>query len=200
MKLSSPITLNPPPTTDPQTNKVVTPDPIVLEELNIVYHDDPQRKHLYATVDKVPGYIYLATGNTYDGMADYTQSELPDLFANVIGSDPQQIQASLQANFPRTLEQDPNGPGTLLTGMISTLGIKSSSTCSCRRHALEMNDKGPDWCQENIETILSWLKDESKKRNLPYVDAVARVMVNRAINKSRKLQAKEAQQAEIAAS
>lgn len=195
MKLASPITLNPPPTTDPQTNKVVTPDPIVLEELQIVYHDDTTRKQLYATINQVPGYIYLAVGDQYDGMADYSQSELPDLLNGTLGTDPAAIQARLQSQFPRTLEQDPNGPGTILTGMISSLGIKSSSTCSCRRHALEMNDKGPDWCEENIRTILDWLKDESKKRGLPFVEAVARVMVNRAINKSRKLMSKETQQA-----
>jgi hypothetical protein len=115
--------------------------------------------------------------------------------AGVIGTTSEEIQANLQANYPRTLEQDPNGPGSILTGMISALGIKSTSTCSCRRHALQMNEEGPDWCEQNIDTILNWLKDESQKRSLPYVETVARVMVNRAINKSRKLKAKEQQTA-----
>ena len=195
MKLDSPITLNPPPTTDPQTNKVVTPDPVVLEELRITYHDDTSRKYLYATIESAPGSYYLATGQTYDGLGDYTRSELDTLLAGVIGTTSEEIQAKLQANYPRTLEQDPNGPGSILTGMISALGIKSTSTCSCRRHALQMNEEGPDWCEQNIDTILNWLKDESQKRSLPYVETVARVMVNRAINKSRKLKAKEQQTA-----
>jgi hypothetical protein len=75
--------------------------------------------------------------------------------------------------------------------MISSLGIKSTSNCSCRRHALEMNEKGPDWCDQNIPTILSWLKEESSKRNLPFIEMVAKAMVQRAINKSRRLMAKE---------
>ena len=199
MKLDSPITLNPPPTTDPSTNKVITPDPVVIEELNITYHDNPNRKHLYATIERAPGNYYLATGQTYDGVGDYTHDELETLLAGVIGTTTEQIQTSLQNSFPQTLEQDPNGPGTILTGMISALGIKSTSNCACRRHALQMNNEGPDWCEQNIETILAWLKDESNKRKLPYVDTVARVMVNRAISKSRKLKAKEQEQSQQAA-
>jgi hypothetical protein len=52
-----------------------------------------------------------------------------------------------------------------------------------------MNDKGPDWCEENMETILSWLRDEAKKRGLPFIDMVGKAMVQRAINRSRKLRA-----------
>jgi hypothetical protein len=73
--------------------------------------------------------------------------------------------------------------------MIKTIGIKSSSNCSCRKHAIEMNDKGPDWCEENIGTILAWIKEESTKRKLPYVEFVAKSIVQRAIYKSRKIKA-----------
>ena len=93
----------------------------------------------------------------------------------------------LRAKFPKTLEENPNGPGSILTNMIKSIGIKSSSSCSCRRHALEMNDNGPEWCEQNISTIVSWLREESKKRGLPFVDAVGKMMVNRAIAKSKKL-------------
>jgi hypothetical protein len=54
-----------------------------------------------------------------------------------------------------------------------------------------MNEKGPDWCDQNMDTILSWLKEESGKRGLPYVEMVAKAMVQRAINKSRRLLQKE---------
>ena len=74
--------------------------------------------------------------------------------------------------------------------MISTMGIKSTSNCSCRRHALEMNEKGPEWCEANMDTILGWLREESAKRKLPYVDTVARMIVNRAIKTSRRLKNK----------
>ena len=184
--LNSPITLNPPPYTDNSTNKVVTPDPIVLNELKISYTDTPHEKSVVARIDNTPAHIYLFTGDQYDVMGDWTQAQAEAALKARLGDD---IQASLQAMYPRTLEQDPNGPGSILTGMIKTLGISSSSTCSCRRHALEMNDQGPDWCEQNMETILSWLRDEAKKRGLPFIDMVGKAMVQRAINRSRKLKA-----------
>jgi hypothetical protein len=184
--LNSPITLNPPPYTDNSTNKVVTPEPIVLNELKISYTDTPHEKSVVARIDNTPAYIYLFTGDQYDVMGDWTQAQAEAALKARLGED---IQASIQAMYPRTLEQDPNGPGSILTGMIKTLGISSSSTCSCRRHALEMNDQGPDWCEQNMETILSWLRDEAKKRGLPFIDMVGKAMVQRAINRSRKLKA-----------
>jgi hypothetical protein len=184
--LNSPITLNPPPYTDSSTNKVVTPEPIVLNELKISYTDTPHEKSVVARIDNTPANIYLFTGDQYDVMGDWTQAQAEAALKAKLGEN---IQASIQAMYPRTLEQDPNGPGSILTGMIKTLGISSSSTCSCRRHALEMNDQGPDWCEQNMETILSWLRDEAKKRGLPFIDMVGKAMIQRAVNRSRKLKA-----------
>jgi len=87
---------------------------------------------------------------------------------------------------------DPDGPGSILSGMIASMGIKTTPTCSCKRHAIEMNEKGSDWCEQNMPTILKWLKEESAKRNLPFVETVAKIMVSRAIKTSRRLKAKNA--------
>ena len=118
----------------------------------------------------------------------YKKSVLEKLFYDQIKDD---IAGILRAKFPKTLEENPNGPGTILTNMISTMGIKSSSNCSCRRHAIEMNDNGPDWCEQNMSTILGWLKEESAKRHLPYIESVASLVVKRAIKTSRRLMAQE---------
>lgn len=189
MKLDTEITVSPPPVTDNQTNKIVQPPAIVLNELNVTYHDNPTNKTLTASINQIPGTFTLAAGTNYDAVGDYTHSELEELLRASLGTN---IAARLRAQFPRTLEENPNGPGTILTGMISALGIKSTSTCSCRRHALEMNEKGTEWCEKNMDVILSWLKEESNKRSLPYVETVARMMVNRAIAKSKRLLAEEA--------
>lgn len=186
MKLNSPITLVQPPYTD-HNDKVVTPEPFTLEVLDVSYTDNPLAQTVTATVKGVPYPITLLRGAEYEAVGDYTQQQIEDVLRGYLGDNPQ---AYLQSLFPKTLEQDPNGPGSILTSMIKTLGISSSSTCSCRRHALEMNEKGPDWCEQNIDTIVSWLREESSKRGLPFVDAVGRMMVNRAISKSRKLLAK----------
>jgi hypothetical protein len=50
-----------------------------------------------------------------------------------------------------------------------------------------MNEKGSDWCEQNLPTILGWLKEESSKRNLPYIESVASMIVKRAINTSKRL-------------
>ena len=73
--LNSPITLNPPPYTDNSTNKVVTPDPIVLNELKISYTDTPHEKSVVARIDNTPAHIYLFTGDQYDVMGDWTQAQ-----------------------------------------------------------------------------------------------------------------------------
>lgn len=87
---------------------------------------------------------------------------------------------------PATLEDFPNGPGTILSKMLSKIGIHSTPNCSCRRRAMEMNSRGPDWCAENIDMIVGWLREESEKRKLPFVDFAGKILIQRAIKISRK--------------
>lgn len=93
---------------------------------------------------------------------------------------------------PQTLEDFPNGPGTILSKMLAKIGIKSTPNCSCRRRAMEMNTRGPDWCAENIDMITGWLREESEKRKLPFVDFAGRLLIQRAIKLSRKAMKAEA--------
>jgi hypothetical protein len=87
---------------------------------------------------------------------------------------------------PETLEDYPNGPGTILSKMLSKIGIHSTPNCSCRRRAMEMNTKGPDWCAENMDMIVGWLREESAKRKLPFVDFAGKILIQRAIKISKK--------------
>jgi hypothetical protein len=183
MILNNPITINPPPQTD-NTGKVVNPPQIQLSVLDVTYHDNPINNTLSATIRNIPGHIVLLQGDTYILAGDYTQSFIENKLRSELGEDPAK---KLRSMFPKTLEEDPDGPGTILTGMISSIGIKSTSNCSCRKHAIEMNTLGNDWCEENIGTVLGWLKEESTKRNLPFVEMVAKLMVQRAIKTSRRI-------------
>lgn len=187
MKLNTPITINPPPYTDPNTNQIVNPPAIVMDSLDVTYHDNPAAKIVSATVRNIPGSFILASGIDYEKLGDFSRSTLIQIFTDMIKDNTAQ---KLREKFPKTLEENPNGPGTILTNMISTMGIKSTPNCSCRRHALEMNEKGNDWCENNMPTILGWLKEESAKRSLPYVETVASMIVKRAIKTSRRLTAK----------
>ena len=184
MKLEHTITINPPPYTDPNTNQIVNPPPLIIDVLDVTYHDNPLSKVVSATIRNIPGSFILASGIDYEKLGDVNRSTLETLLFNLIKYDPAQ---TLRAKFPKTLEENPNGPGTILTNMISSLGIKSTPNCSCRRHALEMNDRGADWCESNMNVILGWLKEESAKRNLPFIESVAAMIVKRAIKTSRRL-------------
>ena len=188
MKLNSTIIINPPPVTDPNTNKLLNPPPLALSELNVVYHDNPTMKTATATIQNIPGQIILLKDQEYEEAADYTQSFIEDKLRVQLGPDPAQ---KLRSMFPKTLEEHPNGAGTILSGMIASLGIKSTPNCACRKHAIEMNENGNDWCESNMSEILGWLKEERNKRSLPFIEAVAKIMVAKAIKKSRRLLEKE---------
>lgn len=88
-------------------------------------------------------------------------------------------------------EEDPTGPGTMLSGMLEKIGIKSSPTCSCKARARIMNAHGNDWCAENLDLITGWLREEAQKRKLPFVDFAGRLLIKRAISLSRAAKRKD---------
>ena len=76
------------------------------------------------------------------------------------------------------------GPGTELKRLLSWLGITPTKKCKCNARAAEMDRQeaaDPGWCERNIDTIVGWLREEAEARGLPFVDAVGRVVVRRAI-------------------
>jgi len=181
------IVITPPPHSD-QSGKVTQPADITISELKVTYMDTPHNKVVQARVEGLPGIITLISGETYDQIGDWTQVQMEDGLRTLLGENPA---AYLRAMFPRTMEEDPNGPGTVLSKMIKTLGIVMSDSCSCRRHAIEMNTRGSDWCEQNIDTVVGWLREEANRRGLPFVDMIGKLMVGRAVKKSRKLLANQ---------
>ena len=182
MKLEKPITLLPSKYTD-KSGQVVTPPPLVLNELEVIYIDNPKHHQYIIAVQGLPQQVMLFSGEEYNNNPDITKAQAQAKLYELSKGD---LQFFLQNQFLRTLEDDPFGPGSILANMFSMLGIKSSPTCSCRKHALEMNLKGTEWCENNMETILSWLKEESEKRNIPFVKTLAKMVVTKAINKAKK--------------
>jgi len=187
MKLNQKITVQPPPYSDNAGN-VTTPDAIVTDTLKVVYMDDPTNKTISVQIDQIPLPVQLYSAASYEELGDWTKSQLEDRLRVMMGDHPDKFLRSL---FPKTMEEDPHGPGTQLSKMIKSLGIHMSDSCSCRRHAINMNEKGNDWCEQNIDTVVGWLDQEAKNRGLPFVKMVGKVMVNRAIKKSRKLLANQ---------
>jgi hypothetical protein len=182
MKLAETITINPPPQTGPN-GETINPGPYTTNELKILYISNPTVKEYYVIVEPCPTNIILFKNENY--RENITIQEAQEKLLEVAEKEGG-VQAFLQKTFPPTLESDPYGPGSILAGMFSSLGIKATPNCSCKKRALEMNLRGVEWCEENIETICEWLKEESSKRRIPYVDTVAKMVVRRAINKSKK--------------
>lgn len=187
MKLNQTVTINPPPYSDNNGN-IITPQPLVLDELKLVIMDDLSNKSINVRIHGIPTLILVVSKDEYDTFGEWSRQQIIDKLSEKLGDNPAQFLRSL---FPKTLEEYPNHPGTVLSKMIKSIGIKMTDSCSCRRHALEMNDKGNDWCEQNIDTIVGWLRQEAKNRGLPFIDAVGWLAVSRAIKKSRKLLANE---------
>ena len=81
----------------------------------------------------------------------------------------------------RTSRKPPGGAGTALKKILARFGIQASPTCKCNSRAVAMDYHGVEWCEENIETIVGWLKEEAASRGLPFLKTLATLVVRRAI-------------------
>lgn len=79
-----------------------------------------------------------------------------------------------------------HGPGTELKKLLKKVGITASPNCSCNARARTMDQWGCDKCEENIDKIVGWLREEATKRKLPFVDIAGRMIIKRAIKMARK--------------
>lgn len=77
------------------------------------------------------------------------------------------------------------GPGTELKKILEYWNIRPDEDCRCSDRAKLMDRKGPDWCEENRQTIVGWLREEAERRGLPFSKILARTLIWRAIRKSR---------------
>lgn len=86
----------------------------------------------------------------------------------------------------RTGKKPKGGPGSELKKILARFGIQASPTCKCNARAVLMDYNGIEWCEENIETIVGWLGEEADRRGLPFINAIAAVIVRRAIANAKK--------------
>jgi len=80
------------------------------------------------------------------------------------------------------------GPGTELSKLLKRFGIEPTPTCQCRAKAAQMDAWGPDECErpERIDEVVAVMREEAKARGLPFLDAVGRMLVRRAISNARR--------------
>ncbi len=91
----------------------------------------------------------------------------------------------------RDVEAIGEGPGTELTKLLSWFA-KDTPGCKCKDRAHTMNIWGVQGCRNNIETILDWLEEAAKDRNLPFIRSLAKSLVNLAINRAESCTPKDA--------
>lgn len=79
------------------------------------------------------------------------------------------------------------GPGGHLKRLLARFGIKATgSGCKCTSRAAEMDRNGCEWVEANIDTVVAWLREEAHKRGLPFVDALAKMLIREAVRRARK--------------
>ena len=65
--------------------------------------------------------------------------------------------------------------------LLAIIGIHATPTCPCIKHMKEMDRNGPEWCRQNIETIVDWMAKEAEKRKLPFLRTAGKRLVKIAI-------------------
>ena len=63
--------------------------------------------------------------------------------------------------------------------------IYPKGSCACDAHALRMNVEGCDWCEENIDEIVGWMKDEARTHGILFSEFVAAQLVSLAIRRAK---------------
>lgn len=182
IKFDSPITIH---------TKSGIPDTVNF--LDPIYFDYPDVEMYYcqfATLNCPPIMLFIKDTYTRHITSEIAEKKLLELLAD----NPQKFLQNHIENYKPihddTITLYPDGPGTILHSMLSKLGIQTNPNCKCMAKANHMNLMGPDWCERNIDLIVSWLKEESKNRKLPFIESLAKLLVKRSISKSRKLQKK----------
>lgn len=73
--------------------------------------------------------------------------------------------------------------GSALKDALKVLGFIDTTNCKCANYTKEMNANGPDWCRENIDTIVSWLKEsydamsEERRKVMPFDPEMVSLLV-----------------------
>lgn len=91
-------------------------------------------------------------------------------------------------NYPHKKDFKLNGygPGSELKALLAKMGIKASPNCSCNARAALMDHMGIEWCEQHIDDIVGFLREEAAKRKLPFIDAAGRALVKMAIKRAKK--------------
>ena len=84
-----------------------------------------------------------------------------------------------------------SGPGSELKRLLAGWPFRISNlpSCNCNQVADLMDAWGPDECEkpDRLGYVVAVMKQNAKARGLPFIDAIGRMLVRRAIRNARKL-------------
>ncbi len=78
------------------------------------------------------------------------------------------------------------GPGTELSKILAWFGVRSSPACRCKSMAARMDALGPDGSEAILDEVLAVMRQEAKRRGLPWSEAVGLLLVKWAIRRARR--------------
>ena len=132
-----------------------------------------------------------ATGATFSAVADAANANLTQPYADNAAVEVTSELDLTGINAPNPFDPaaDETGPGSQVKKFLSRIGITATPTCSCNAKARHMDAMGIEWCEQNVDTIVDWLREEAQRRGLPFIDMAGRVLVNRAIAAAKKARA-----------
>ena len=112
------------------------------------------------------------------------------------GRGPGQLQPN-GAKPNQTPRPQPHGPGTELTKLFRPIRPFVRKGCKCEEHAAEMDRRGCDWCEANLDTIIGWLEQEAAASHLVFSRPMAEKLVTWAIRRARRKERKVAKAASV---
>lgn len=77
------------------------------------------------------------------------------------------------------------GVGDTLANIISKIGYGYSPVSRARAKITYLNKKGIDWCEQNQDVILIWLKEECVANRIQFLDLIGKSIIRLAIKKAK---------------
>lgn len=81
----------------------------------------------------------------------------------------------------------PGGAGTELAKILEWFGYKKNGNCRCNEHMRNMNRNGTAWCRANLSTIVDWLQEEAREREVLFSRTAASIAIRTAIRRAERL-------------
>ena len=120
----------------------------------------------------------------------YTLAEVMSCVVDQAGDlwtvDPEHEAYPRVSRLPEPEPAPTSGPGTELKAILSRVGITAAPDCACNARAAEMDRQGCEWVEENLATVVGWLREQATARGLPFLDAAGRALVRVAIRNARR--------------